>query len=155
MNNKIQLEKVLNDPNNNNKPTSKMKNILRIKHIIVNKNGFKTKRSHIAEVGDEFTNEDFARIEKIRTFIKKTMEPSIGFSESSTSYGLKHDCERAIGEYVSNGELIYAMYLEGYRIKQAFVNNPNARFNYHYPKYKRQIINIYPDLARQYRWISD
>ncbi|MFC1493308.1 hypothetical protein ACFL6O_05050 [candidate division KSB1 bacterium] len=83
------------------------------------------------------------------------MEPTYSISVGSTSYGLKHGCERAIGEYVSNGEFIFAMYLENYRVEKVSQMSPNARFNYHYPKYKRQIINIYPDLARQYRWISE
>ena len=34
-----------------------------------------------------------------------------------TTYGLKHDLEKAIGFYVSNGELIAAMLVYGYHLK--------------------------------------
>ncbi len=127
---------------------------LKIDDIVVNKNGFKKSKCKTFEPNDEFTKEDLTRIDKIRTFIKQSMEVTYGISVGSTSYGLKHDCERAIGEYVSNGEFIYAMYLEDFRIEREREKSPNARFNYHYPKYKKQIIKLYPDLARQYRWIS-
>jgi hypothetical protein len=39
---------------------------------------------------------------------------------------LKHELERHIGVYVANGELIYAMYLEGFDIKR---NDINCYFN--------------------------
>lgn len=39
-----------------------------------------------------------------------------------SSYGLKHIVERGIGVYVSNGELIAAMILSGYRYKVIAIN---------------------------------
>lgn len=77
---------------------------------------------------------DMNRIEAIRGIIRyglekrKTINHDIG-----TSYGLKHRVEEhsmAMGEplngYVSNGECIYAMILEGYEVYRCGVN---AKFN--------------------------
>ena len=43
---------------------------------------------------------------------------------SRTSYALKHDAERDLGGYVSNGQLIAAMLLAGYQIKDTRAYNP-------------------------------
>ena len=66
------------------------------------------------------------KIKSIRREIKKYYTKTKGFYKLRTSYGLKHDMEKHIGEYVSNGELIYAMHLEGFKIKR---ESPNCLFN--------------------------
>lgn len=68
------------------------------------------------------------KIKKIRTEIQKYFTKIKTFNSIRSSYGLKHDLERHIGKYVANGELIYAMYLEGYKIKK--INSSlNCSFN--------------------------
>lgn len=77
---------------------------------------------------------NMARIDAIREIIRprlqkrKTINHNVG-----TSYWLKHCVENQIEAYikplecyVSNGELIYAMILEGFDIYRC---DPNARFN--------------------------
>lgn len=86
--------------------------------------------------GHEFNPKEFNldRIAAIREIVRgrlekrKTINHNIG-----TSYGLKHCVENQIeayGEplcgYVSNGELIYAMILEGFDV---CICDKNARFN--------------------------
>ena len=65
-------------------------------------------------------------IEILRREIRKHFRVIKSFNLNRGSYGLKHDLERHIGKYVSNGELIYAMYLEGFNIKR---NGINCYFN--------------------------
>ncbi|MDF1674948.1 MAG: hypothetical protein P1U44_04455 [Vicingaceae bacterium] len=88
-------------------------------------NGF----SYKSEKFDPKIFSETKKIKKIRTEIKKYFTKTKSFNSIRTSYGLKHDLERHIGEYVANGELIYAMYLEGYKIKK---NNSslNCSFNF-------------------------
>lgn len=54
----------------------------------------------------------------IRTYLRKT--DSTNYDNSS--YGLKHIFEKHVGFYVSNGELIYAMHLEGFKIEKENIN---------------------------------
>jgi hypothetical protein len=68
---------------------------------------------------------DETRVTDIREWIRLAIEPSKSVMKGRTSYGLKHDAERAIGRYVSNGELIWAMIQEGYTYKK---DSLNARF---------------------------
>lgn len=65
---------------------------------------------------------DVDRIDEIRQFISSKFSKIKSFNTRNSSYGLKHIVERAIGNYVSNGELIYAMHLEGYSIKRTGIN---------------------------------
>jgi hypothetical protein len=44
------------------------------------------------------------------------------------SYGLKHDCEKAVGAYVSNGALIAAALALGFPAKRQEAKSPNAFF---------------------------
>ncbi|RTL62153.1 MAG: hypothetical protein EKK42_32770 [Pseudonocardiaceae bacterium] len=46
-----------------------------------------------------------------------------------TSYGLKHDAERATGDYVSNGMLIAAALAMGFATERTHAGSPNAYFN--------------------------
>jgi len=62
------------------------------------------------------------KIKNLRTEIRKYFRKTKSFNMKASSYGLKHDFEKHIGEYVANGELIYAMYLEGYKIKRDDIN---------------------------------
>ena len=56
--------------------------------------------------------------------------------EHAHSYRLKHIIERyayatnhpLLGNYITNGECIYAMYLEGYKVRRAG-DGKNAHFN--------------------------
>lgn len=70
--------------------------------------------------------ENLDKIEKIRTEIRKYFTKTTRKNPKNTSYGLKHIMERHIGEYVSNGEFIYSMHLEGFKI---FKENINCGFN--------------------------
>ncbi len=66
------------------------------------------------------------QISSARQFIRevgsrrKTINRKLG-----TSYGLKHEAEQYMDEYISNGALIAALYLEGYAIER---DGPNACF---------------------------
>jgi hypothetical protein len=85
-------------------------------------NGF----SNGNEKFDYSTFTEIKKIEKIRTEIRKYFTKTKSFNLKRSSYGLKHELERHIGVYVANGELIYAMYLEGFDIKR---NDINCYFN--------------------------
>lgn len=87
-------------------------------------NGF----SYESEKFDQKIFSETQKIKKIRTEIKKYFTKTKSFNSIRTSYGLKHDLERHIGKYVTNGELIYAMYLEGYKIKKRN-SSLNCSFN--------------------------
>ena len=58
----------------------------------------------------------------IRPLIKKYFVQTKTIYRGSSSYGIKHVVERNIGTYVSNGELIYAMDLEGFNIVRDSIN---------------------------------
>ncbi|GLR89826.1 hypothetical protein [Bradyrhizobium iriomotense] len=45
------------------------------------------------------------------------------------SYGLKHDTERATGDYVANGMLIAAALAMGFSAVPTHSGSPNAHFN--------------------------
>lgn len=64
-----------------------------------------------------------------RGWIKWFAEPTKGIRTRYSSYGLKHVVEEWSGHYVSNGAFIRAAELEGYRIKRASPESPNAFFN--------------------------
>lgn len=78
------------------------------------------------------------RIEAIRTIIREHLIPikRISAYEAGRSYVLKHKFEDyafrtgdpVLGNYVTNGECIYAMYLEGYMVKRE-PDGQNAFFN--------------------------
>ena len=82
-----------------------------------------------------FSNE---RINSIREIIRQYLYPikNVFCIGHARSYTLKHIIERyayvtshpLLGNYVTNGECIYAMYLEGYKVKRAN-DGKNAYFN--------------------------
>lgn len=45
------------------------------------------------------------------------------------SYGLKHEAERATGDYVANGMLIAAALAMGFSAERTHIGSPNAHFN--------------------------
>jgi len=65
---------------------------------------------------------DNKTIELLRPEIRKYFRETKTIYRHSSSYGIKHVAEDHIGTYVSNGELIYAMHLEGYKIKRDTIN---------------------------------
>lgn len=67
------------------------------------------------------------KIDKMRIEIRKYLRKDKCFYKLSTSYGLKNILDGRIGEYVSNGEFIYAMNLEGFKILR---ENRNCFFNF-------------------------
>ncbi len=80
---------------------------------------------------------DNERINVIRSIIKANYVPIKSIMRHRSSYGIKHDVEKRkeaeiIGNYVSNGELIYAMHLEGYNLVPTYDGSPNAYFNVSY-----------------------
>jgi hypothetical protein len=46
-----------------------------------------------------------------------------------SSYGLKHDAERAAGDYVANGMMIAAALAMGFSAERTHAGSPNAYFN--------------------------
>lgn len=76
------------------------------------------------------------KLEKVRKVIRENLTKTKTIRESSytRSYSLKHVIEKYIQTesedyYVYNGLLIYAMYLEGFRIRRAYNDSINAYFN--------------------------
>lgn len=65
-------------------------------------------------------------VDLIRPFLSDNLSKTKTINKSHSSYGLKHIVENKIGQYVTNGELIYAMFLEGFEIKR---HNINCFFN--------------------------
>jgi hypothetical protein len=63
---------------------------------------------------------------------RKTINRKLG-----TSYGLKHQAERHMGVYISNGAFIAAAYLEGYAMKR---EGPNACVSLRFTPEYRQIL---------------
>ncbi len=80
-------------------------------------------------VGFQNSDEDFTSVfndnktvELLRPEIRKYFSKIKTVNRNNSSYGLKHIAERHLGTYVSNGELIYAMHLEGYKIYRESIN---------------------------------
>lgn len=74
---------------------------------------------------DKFNEETFKEnitINLVRNAIRKYFTKSKNINKDLSSYGLKHTLERHLGTYVSNGELIYAMHLEGFKIERDRIN---------------------------------
>ncbi len=88
-------------------------------------NGFEQKGDYI----------DINVLGNIREFIRNNFEKRKTFNTSVSSYGLKDLVERHLLEiklkncYVSNGELIASMILEGYNYKRVKLYPKNAYFN--------------------------
>ncbi len=98
----------------------------------LNKAGFQD----FTEDFDSSIFENNETIELLRPEIKKYFTKIKTANRNHSSYGLKHIAERHIGTYVSNGEFIYAMHLEGYKI---FHENINCTFNLSEPGIRHMI----------------
>ena len=89
------------------------------------------------------------QVESCRAWLREWASPGKTINTRLSSYGLKHDVERASRRlgvvyemidrqgrawsservYVSNGALIAAALLEGYRLQPTEPGSPNAHFN--------------------------
>jgi hypothetical protein len=78
-----------------------------------------------AEMLDDGAAEEFLRAYAFLAKFgrRKTINSKMG------SYGLKHDAERSMGDYVANGILIAAALAMGYSAVRTHVGSPNAHFN--------------------------
>lgn len=101
----------------------------------MNENYLKGLGLHGYEGNTEFKDTvfDMARIEAIREIIKPRLRKVKNINRNHTSYGIKHRVEEQIEAsieplqgYVANGELIYAMILEGFDVLRFGMN---ASFN--------------------------
>jgi len=72
---------------------------------------------------------DINLLENIRQFIRINFKKRETINYLIGSYELKHIVERRTKEYVSNGELISSMILEGFDYKIDNKNQLNAYFN--------------------------
>ena len=73
---------------------------------------------------------EIGSLEDIRDFIKNNLSQQKTINTQTSSYGLKHIIENKLQrKYVSNGELIASMILEGYEYKIDKKNHLNAYFN--------------------------
>ena len=88
----------------------------------LNKNGLKNTKSETVEI-------DIDGLEVILVFINNHFRMINSINTKHSSYGLKHIVERCLGSYVSNGELIAAMILCGYKYKRYRYNGINCHFN--------------------------
>jgi len=89
-------------------------------------NGFSTNRDTVNEPID------ISSLEVVRNFIRDNFRKNKTINIKVGSYKLKHIAEKNIenvGGYVSNGNLIASMILEGYEYKKDGKNSPNAYFN--------------------------
>lgn len=69
-----------------------------------------------------------AEIDHARAWLR-TQQSRLTLNPRRSSYGLKHIAERAAGSYISNGALIAAALLEGWKVKRISEISPNARLN--------------------------
>ena len=78
----------------------------------------------------KFNKTEFERngnIEKIRNLIKANLSKTKHvYRDAPSSYVLKHKAETILNTYITNGEFIYAMILEGYDVEK---HRLNAYFN--------------------------
>ena len=101
----------------------------------MNENYLKGLKLHGYDGNDEFDPLEFdmARVESVREIIRPRLRKVKNINRDYTSYGIKHRVEEQIEAsveplrgYVANGELIYAMILEGFDVLRF---GKNASFN--------------------------
>lgn len=80
------------------------------------------------EKGNVIEAWDIDKINKIRLFIRGNLKKTKTLNRRDSSYGIKHKVERNTDLYITNGELIAAMILEGYRFKRDWTKI-NCNFN--------------------------
>lgn len=61
-------------------------------------------------------------IDLLRPLIRKYFTKTKAIYSGLSSYGIKNVTERYLETYVTNGELIYAMHLEGFKISRGHIN---------------------------------
>jgi len=93
---------------------------MRIKNIT--KNGFELPNEESQEVKIE-------ELDDIIDFINTYFNMIKNINTKHSSYGLKHILERLMNKYISNGELITAMIICGYKYKRYRPNGLNCHFN--------------------------
>jgi hypothetical protein len=77
-------------------------------------------------------------VEICQDWLKQYARKRKTINERSSSYGLKHIVERAMGTYVSNGAFLLAAYRAGYTIVPDGPLNPNAHFNISFVQAERR-----------------
>lgn len=97
---------------------------------ILGKTGFENSTHFTPDIFDDDV------LSKVRIVIREnfTKTKTIRNLELTQSYPLKHKIEKyfksiGVSQPVWNGLLIYAMYLEGYRVRRVRENSLNAYFN--------------------------
>ena len=76
---------------------------------------------------DEAPDMEFVNV--ATAFMRKYYSPRKQLNRKCGSYGLKHVYERATGNYIPNGDFIYAMHLSGFDIVQCHDLSKNCKFN--------------------------
>lgn len=67
-------------------------------------------------------------VEMARTWLQEKAIRTVQLNKNSTSYGWKHVAEKYVKSYISNGALIHAAMLEGFKVKQV-LGTQNAYIN--------------------------
>jgi len=86
-----------------------------------------------------------ARIEFIRAVIRKSIAPARCYDVGS--YGGKHYVEHLTGSYLTNGEFIVAMKLEGYTHSKVVAGCPNVSFKAKYVVSPDMVANVGRNIA--------
>ncbi len=79
-----------------------------------------------------------AQINDARAWIKEHCAKRSTINKSPGSYDLKHQIEKDLHCYISNGACIAAFIMEGYRVHHTFDWGPNCAFNVSFPKAPRR-----------------
>lgn len=74
------------------------------------------------DFGNPSKSLDLKEVNNVADFIRLRLSKQKSINKMRSSYGIKHDVERAMGVYVSNGTLIAAMILEGFSYERGSVN---------------------------------
>ena len=73
---------------------------------------------------------ELSMVKEVRKWIRRNMKELSKFDYVEDSYALKHICEADCSiQYVANGEFIYAMVLEGYRVVRPHTYSATCCFN--------------------------
>jgi hypothetical protein len=97
-----------------------------------------------------------ARIEFFRSVIRKTIVPARCFNVGS--YSGKHYVEKLTDSYMTNGEFIVAMMLEGYTSSKVVAGSPNVSFKAKYLADREIVANFphqcgdLPEVVLGHRW---
>lgn len=69
------------------------------------------------------------QVVRARSWLVEFAEQRKTINRSFSSYTLKHSAERGTNGYISNGAMIQALLLEGYRLERTDPGSPNAYAN--------------------------